>query len=198
MTTKTQKKRQRNSVNLSEKGKHDVREALYFKGLSQQGWAYKAFISISTVKRFLSGQRIDRYYFEAACISLGLNPNEVIAPPNYQRDSTTTTPPIPVLVSPPLVPVPPEPSLTHHSGTPPQNFMITGTFSSNKLAEIEAALTLLEKLLGDSATFTLVPEHNYLAVTGTFSEDKKPHVEVALMHLKKLLLEHFIIPEWME
>lgn len=196
MTAKTQKKRQRNSVNLSEEAKSAVREALYFKGLSQQGWADKAYISISTVKRFLSGQRIDRYSFEAACISLELNPDELIAHLNYQRDSTI--PSIPVLVSPPLVPVPPEPSLTHHLGTPPQNFMITGTFSPNKLAEIEVALTLLEKLLGDSATFTLVPEHNYLAVTGTFSKDKKPHVEVALMHLKKLLLEHFIIPEWME
>ncbi len=196
MTAKTPKKRQRNSVNLSEEGKNAAREALYFKGLSQQAWADNTYISIATIKRFLSGQRIDRYYFEAACRSLKLNPDEVIAPPNYQRDSTN--PPVPVLVSPPVVPVPPEPLLTHHSGTPPQNFMITGTFRSNKLAEIEAALTLLEKLLGDSATFTFVPEHNYLAVTGTFSEDKKPHVEVALMHLKKLLLEHFIIPEWME
>jgi hypothetical protein len=32
-------------------------------------------------------------------------------------------------------------------------------------AEIEVALTHLEKLLRDSATFTFVPEHNYLAVT---------------------------------
>jgi hypothetical protein len=70
--------------------------------------------------------------------------------------------------------------------------MITGTFSPNKLAEIEVALAHLGELLRDSATFTLVPEGNYLAVSGTFSEDKKPQVEVALMHLEKLLLEHNI------
>jgi hypothetical protein len=76
--------------------------------------------------------------------------------------------------------------------------MITGTFSPNKLAEIQVALAHLEKLLRDNCTFTLVPDHNSLAVSGTFSEDKKPQVKMALVHLEKLLLEHCLTPEWME
>lgn len=85
-----------------------------------------------------------------------------------------------------------------HSDTPFQSFMITGTFSPNKLAEIKATLAHLEKLLRNNCTFTLVPEHNSLAVSGTFSQDKKSQVKVALMHLEKLLLEHCITQEWME
>ncbi|MBD2182980.1 hypothetical protein H6S82_25520 [Planktothrix sp. FACHB-1355] len=68
--------------------------------------------------------------------------------------------------------------------------MITGTFTQDKQAEIEVALTHLEKLLRDNCTITLVAEKNSLAVTGTFSESNKPEVEVALMHLEKLMLEY--------
>jgi DNA-binding Xre family transcriptional regulator len=175
------KQRQRNSAKLSEEGKIVARESLYFQALSQQQWAEKIFVSISTVKRFLKGDKIDRDYFEKICYSLNLNPDELIAPPNNQQNSAATP-----------VPIPPERSPAQHSGTSPQKFMLTATFSSNKLAEIEIALAHLEKLLRDNCTITLVPEGNYLAVSGTFSEDKKPEVEVTLMHLEKLLLEHSI------
>lgn len=178
---KIRKNRQRDSVSLLEEGKSAVQAAMKHQILSQPQCANKAFVSISTLKRFIKGDKIDRDNFEALCRTLNLNPHELIAPPNNQQNSTT-----------PPVPVPPQRSPAQHSGTSPQSFMITGTFSPNKLAEIEVALFHLEKLLHDSGTFTLVPKHNYFAITGTFSEDKKPQIEVALMHLEKLLLEHCI------
>ena len=177
-------KRQR-GVSLSEDGKIIVLETKGIQHLSQNKLAEKAYVSIATVKRFLKGDNIDRGNFDELCKTLNHNPKEIITPPNYQLDSATL--PISRLVS-----LPPEPPLASHSGTHLLSFMITGTFSPNKLAEIEVALVHLEKLLHDGGTFTLVPEHNYFAVTGTFSEDKKPQAEVALMHLEKLLLEHCI------
>lgn len=190
------KQRQRDSLRLSEKGQSLVRQALRSQRWSQDTWATNAYISISTIRRFLKGENIDRYSFDALFTVLHLDPNDLIAPPNDKLDSVT--PPVPEEVSPPLVTVPPERSPTQHSGTYLQSFMITGTFSPNKLAEIEVALALLEKLLRNDCTITLVSDKNYLAVSGKFSEDKKPHVEVALMHLEKLLLEHCIIADWME
>lgn len=178
---KIRKNRQRDSVSLSEEGKSAVQAAMKRQALSQKQWANQAFVSISTLKRFVKGNKIDRGNFEAVCRTLNLNLHELIAPPNNQQNSAATPVPTPLQRSP-----------AQHSGTSPQSFMITGTFSPNKLGEIEVALVHLEKLLHDSGTFTLVPEHNYFAVTGTFSEDKKPQVEVALMHLEKLLLEHCI------
>ncbi|MCC3600084.1 hypothetical protein [Microcoleus sp. PH2017_26_ELK_O_A] len=139
------------------------------------------YASISTVKRFASGQNIEKNTFYEACRILKLNPDELIAPPDRQQNSTV-----------PPVPATPQRSPAQHSGTSTQSFMITGTFSPNKLAEIKVALAHLEKLLREGATFTLVPDGNCLAVSGTFSEGKKPQVEVALMHLEKLLLEHSI------
>ncbi|WP_449420848.1 helix-turn-helix domain-containing protein [Phormidium nigroviride] len=175
--------RQRDSVGISENGKLLVREALSQKRWTQDGWATKAYVSISTIQRLLNGKRIDRGSFNAAFEVLGLNPDEFIAPRDDQQDSAT--PPVPS-----LIPKPPDQSHTQHSDIFLQRFMITGTFSPNKLAEIEVALIHLEKLLQANATFTLVPDHNHLAVSGSFSEDKKPEIEVALMHLEKLLLEH--------
>ena len=187
---KIRKSRQRDSVSLSEEGKITVRKAKYFQPWSTQEWADKAYVSISTLKRFLKGDKIERANFDGLCKVFHLDPNAFIAPPNDQLDSAT--PSIPALVPPPPVPVPPEPPFTRHSDTPLLSFMITGTFSPNNLAEIKVVLVHLKKLLRDSATFTLVPEHNSLAVTGTFTEDKKPQIEIALVHLEKLLLEHSI------
>ena len=188
--------RRRNSVSISEEGKTIVREVLRSQDCSIQKWATNATISISTIKRLMNGTKIDRYCFDALCTVLHLYPHDLIAPPNNQLYSVT--PPVIEEVSPPLVTPPSERSPAQHSGTHLQSFMITGTFSSNKLAEIEVALAHIGKLLQNNCTFTLVPEDNSLAVSGTFSEDKKPHVKMALMHLEKLLLEHCITPEWME
>lgn len=190
-------KERKRGVSLSEQGKITVRKAKCLKGWSQEKWAENiSYLSISTIKRFLKGKKIDRANFKVLCTALDLEPNDLISYSDDQLDSATS--PISPVVASPFVPPYPERSPTQHSGTSPQSFMITGTFSPNKLGEIEVALAHLEKLLRDSATFTLVPERNYLAVSGTFSENKKPQVEVALVHLEKLLLEHSITPEWME
>jgi DNA-binding Xre family transcriptional regulator len=196
--TEEKKQRQRDSLRLSKKGQSLVREALSSKGWSQEKWVQNldTYVSISTAKRLLKGEKIDRVYFEALCKVLYPDPNDLIALLNDQIDSPI--PLIPLLVPPVLIHIPPELSSTQHSGTHFQGFMITGTFSPNKLAEIKVTLVHLEKLLRNDCTFTLMPDKNYLAVSGKFSEDKKPHVEVALMHLKKLLLEHCITAEWME
>jgi DNA-binding Xre family transcriptional regulator len=201
-STKEKKQRRRDSLGLSEKGVSLIKEALSSKGWSREKWIENVGISVniypglSTVQRLLSGKKIDRDNFEALCKVLYPTPNELIARPSDQLDSTT--PSIPLLVPPLLIPLPPERSPTQHSGTHFQSFMITGTFSPNKLEEIKVTLTHIEKLLRNDCTFTLMPDKNYLAVSGKVSEDKKVHFEAALMHLKKLLLEHYITPELIE
>ena len=195
-SSKEKKQRQRDSLRLSEKGQNLVREALSLKCWSREQWLNHVciYISISTVQRLLKGKKIDRRYFKALCEVLYPNLTDLIAYPNDQLASTT--PLIPLLVPPLLISLPPERSPTQPLGTHFQSFMITGTFSPNKLAEIEVALEHIEKLLLNDCTFTLMPDKNYLAVSGKFSGHKKIHVEVALKHLEKLLLEHCITPEW--
>lgn len=180
----TPRKRSR-GVEISEEGKSLLREQSKQKGWSQEKWAALAFVSISTIRRLLQGVRVDRGNFDAAFKALGLNPDDFIAPRDNQQDSTTPPSSSPILQ-------PPDQSHTEHSGSL-QRFMITGTFTPNKLAEIEVALVHLEKLLQTNATFTLVRDRNSLALSGTFSENKKPEIELALMHLEKLLLESTVV-----
>lgn len=196
--TNEKKQRQRDSLRLSKKGQSLVREALGSKGWSQERWIQNLdmYVSISTAKRLLRGKKIDRPYFEALCKVLYPNPNDLIALTNDQIDSSN--PLIPLLAPPLFISLPPELLSVPHSVTHFQSFMITGTFSPNKLAEIKVAMRHLEKVLGNDSTFTLMPDRNYLAVSGKFSGDQEQHVEVALIHLKKLLREHCITEEGME
>jgi hypothetical protein len=199
MDPTTQKKqRQRDSLRLSEKGQSLVREALRSKGWSRETWIENAdmYVCMSTARRLLKGYKVDRAYFKALCQVLHPNLNDLIAAPNNPLESAT--PSISLRIPPLLISLPPEQSPAQYSDTHYQSFMITGTFSPNKLAEINVTLTHLEKLLRNDCTFTVMPDKNYLAVSGKFSEDKKQQVEVTLIHLKKLLLEHCITPELTE
>ena len=193
---KEKRQRQRDSLGLSEKGKSLVKEALRSKGWSREKWIENADVSISTARRLLKGEKIDRANFKALCQVLYLDLNDLIAAPNDQLESAT--PSISLRIPPLLISLPPEQSPAQYSDTHYQSFMITGTFSPNKLAEINVTLTHLEKLLRNDCTFTVMPDKNYLAVSGKFSEDKKQQVEVTLIHLKKLLLEHCITSELTE
>lgn len=193
---KEKKQRQRDSLMLSEKGQSLVKEALHSKGWSKPKWIKNVdiYVSISTATRLLRRKKIDRPYFEALCKVFNLDLNDLIADPNDQLDSTT--PSISLLVPPLLIPLPSEQSPTQPSGTHFQSFMITGTFSPDKLEEIEIAFQHLEKLLSQDCTFTLRRDKGYLAVSGKFSEHQKVQLEITLDHLEKLLLEHCITPEW--
>ncbi|WP_377476806.1 MAG: hypothetical protein P2A85_28410 [Microcoleus anatoxicus] len=181
----TPKNRKRNSLSLLEEGKEIVNNAMFMRPWTQQRWADEIGISLSTLKRFLRGTKIDASYFYDACIALDLIPANLIAPRNNQLDNAT-------ILLPQQVSLPSDPSPTQNRGIPLGSFMITGTFSPNKLAEIEVALAHLEHLLRDNCTITLVPDQNSLAVTGKFSKDQKPQIDVAIMHIEKLLLEHYI------
>jgi hypothetical protein len=190
------RKERKRGVSLSKEGVNIVRKTQSLQGWSQDIWAAKAYLSISTIKRFVNGTKIDRSSFDAACTALDLDPNALMLIPNKRLDSNT--PPIPQEVLSSLVPLPPEQSPAQHSHPLDQSFMITGIFSPNKLEEIEAALAHLEALLGNDCTFTLMPDKNCLAVSGKFSANKEVLVKAALMHLRRLLLEHCITPKWME
>jgi DNA-binding Xre family transcriptional regulator len=185
-----QKSRQRGVI-LSEKGKVTVREVLKMRGWSILKLSREAILSESTIKRILHGDKTDRISIEDMCKALSLNPDELIVSisSSLERSSSLESP---NSMTPFLTPQLSEPLFTEYLDIISQGFMITGTFSPNKLTEIKVALMHLEKLLLEQCTITLVPNSNYLAVTGEFDEKQKPQVEVTLMHLEKLLLEYNI------
>ncbi len=133
------------------------------QGWTKDQWAQHAKMSLSTIKRLVNGRKVDEWYFYEACMSLGLMPKELMSFPDNQLDSAT-------VLLPQQVSLPSDPSPTQIRRIPLGSFMITGTFSPNKLAEIEVALAHLEHLLGDNCTITLVPDQNSLAVILFFCE----------------------------
>ncbi|MFB2921601.1 hypothetical protein [Aerosakkonema funiforme] len=180
------RKRNRDSLYLSKEGQTRVEETRLNKFWSKTDyrWFGKAEVSLSTLKRFLNGKPISRSNFFQLCSALGIQEWESLIALDNKQDSTA------IALPQPQISQPPDPLSTQPLENRLLSFMITGTFTQDKQAEIEVALTHLEKLLRDNCTITLVPEKNSLAVTGTFSESKKPEVEVALMHLEKLMLEY--------
>ncbi|OCQ99196.1 hypothetical protein BCD67_08480 [Oscillatoriales cyanobacterium USR001] len=61
------------TLRASEDGLKIVEEAKGRKRWTQEKWRQVAFTSISTLKRFLNGERIDRYAFIAICEAVGVN-----------------------------------------------------------------------------------------------------------------------------
>jgi hypothetical protein len=183
--------RKRDSIGLSQKGKKIIKEAQattrnkYDYGLNQERWASKAFTSVSTLKRFLSGEKVSIDNFISLCNAVGIAEWENLLAPVDEQDSTQVQPES-------TSDVPPPKSLTvpNFGNFNTRTFMMTATFTENNKDQkdlIEQALEHLKSRLMDKVTVTFHPNGNCLAVSGTFDEETKKLVEVTLLHLEQLL-----------
>jgi tetratricopeptide (TPR) repeat protein len=82
------------SLKASEQGLKIVNEARRNKRWIQEKWRQAAFTSISTLKRFLKGDRIDRDTFINICEVVGVNWKEVAEPIEIQETDLPVVPPV--------------------------------------------------------------------------------------------------------
>ncbi len=73
-----------NTLKASQQGLKIIDEARAKKRWTQEQWRQAAFTSISTLKRFLKGDRIDRYAFIEICKAVCVNWEEVAEPSEIQ------------------------------------------------------------------------------------------------------------------
>ncbi|NET83332.1 MAG: hypothetical protein F6J94_15840 [Moorea sp. SIO1F2] len=163
------KKRNTNSVGLSDVGIDEVRKALAEKGWTQQAWADHSCTSVSTVKRFLKGSKLYPSCFYSLMKKLDLEVED-----GYIRHKTNTD------TSPSIL------STKDTSYHQVPGVLMTGKFTENKLPRIERTLKHLRILLIDSE-ITLNNEKGMITVHGEFPEENKELIEETIDHLEKLL-----------
>ncbi|NER91544.1 hypothetical protein [Moorena sp. SIO3A2] len=165
----SKKKRNTNSIGLSDVGIKAVRKAFAEEGWTQEAWADHSCTSVSTVKRFLKGLNISPSCFYALMGKLNLEVED-----GYIRKKTNTD-------TSPLILSPKDTSYSQLPGV-----LMIGKFTENKLPRIERTLEHLGSLLIDSK-ITINKEREMITVHGEFSEEKKELIEETIAHLEELL-----------
>ena len=161
--------RNRNSISLSLKGIEVVHEARRRSHLTQEKWADCSAVSLSTVKRLLSGKRIDPSCFYALLNSLNLEVQDSYIAKNNKFIETV-------------------PKLKKEISTyniRPLLFM-TATFTQDKCPQIDIVLRHLEKLLIGSKIKFNQDKEGVLTIKGEFLEEKRVHIEETIKELEEL------------
>ena len=165
----SKKKRNTNSIGLSDVGIKEVRKAFAEEGWTQELWAEDSCTSVSTVKRLLRGKNISPSCFYALMGKLNLEVED-----GYIRQKTNTDT-SPLILS---------PKDTYYHQLP--GVLMIGKFTENKRSRIERTLEQLRSLLIDSE-ITFNNEREMITVHGEFSEENKELIEETIAHLEQLL-----------
>ena len=129
----------RSTLNLSEKGISIVYVKRRSQGLTYEGLASRAYVSVSTVKRFARGERISVDSFKHLCSVLGLEDWQCLVE-GIDLDGAR------VSCQDPSPPQQDEVQVETAVGA----IAVTGVFSKNAELQIEATLVLLQELLLES------------------------------------------------
>lgn len=177
---------QRNrGIALSEDGIKVARAALCGKGWTLEYWSLEAYLSLSTIKRLLNGERVEESSLRSAlkAFSVEFQDNYII--PKQSKK-------LPV-ISLPYIPVQAEntkllqQSLADSSSQYEFGVFMTATFIQDKRLQVEKGIQHLEKfLVNTQVTFLEDKETGTVAVSGDFCEKNRKHIEVAIAHLEKL------------
>lgn len=160
--------RNRNTIALSEDGKVAVLNAMGKKRLNQTFLAHRALVSVSTIKRFLSGKAIDVtcFYSLLASLSLEIQDSYIVKKLN----------PLNAIL---VVENQPTNSL-------PGVFM-TGVFTKDKRPQVERILNHLRELLIDGGKVRFGNDGDSVVVRGEFSETNRKHIEMTISELDEIM-----------
>lgn len=161
--------RNRDSISLSPKGIEVVRAAKSLRRLTQESWADCSVVSLSTVKRFLSGKRVDPSCFYALLNSLELEVQD-----SYIAKNNKFLEPLPKLKK----------EISTYNIRP--LLFMTATFTQDKCPQIDIVLRHLEKLLIGSKIKFNQDKEGVLTIKGEFLEEKRVHIEETIKELEEL------------
>jgi transcriptional regulator with XRE-family HTH domain len=158
------KKRNRDSVALTELGVLHFRNQMKRNGLTQDSLAKEVFLSISTIKRLLRKQNIDQSSFSALIEYLELE----IQDSHIVRRNIITP-----FFNGTLILV--------HFG-----FIMTGTFTEDKRHQIERTLRHLQCVMIDTEVIW-GEDNGSIVVSGRFSTENEKHIKMTIKLLEKQL-----------
>ena len=175
--------RKKDSIRLTKHGIREVNMIRIQKGWKKADprWHTKAYVSPSTLKRFIAGQPISPEKFKSICEVLGIMEWESLV----DWENSDVTPLSPFLEV-----------LNSESFTDKESSLkgigVTGIFTSDKKLEVEMSLEHLKQLLINVKIVIKYAEeldyHNGLSVYGLFSPDQQLEIKIALEHLRQLLV----------
>ncbi|GGA02642.1 hypothetical protein [Okeania sp. KiyG1] len=176
--------RKPSSIKLNKEGIEMIDTARKKKGWNKIEWQWwaKAYVSESTLKRFISGKPVSVKNFQSLCKVVGIEDWQSLV--DWESSDSTTV----AQFSEELI----DTSLTENKPLSKGGIGVTGVFTSEKKLEVEMALERLRELLMECKIVVKSPQEansNYgCSVYGLFSPDQQLEIEVALEHLRVLLL----------
>ena len=146
-------------------------------------WTDAAYVSKSTLKRFVYGKPVSPVNFKAMCEVLGIDEWQSLI--DWQDDDSVTKAAVDELLK--SANQDEEPQLN-------KGISLTGLFSSENKIQIEIVLKELKELLleGEPAKITSIKGDNFdytCYIRGIYSVNKQLDIELILEHLKQLLLK---------
>ena len=175
--------RKASSIKLNEEGIKMIDTARKKKGWNKIEWQWcsDAYVSESTLKRFISGKPISVKNFQSLCEVVGIEEWHSLV--DWENsDSIVAQLPEELLVT----------SLTAKKPQSKGGIAVTGVFTPEKKLEVEMALERLRELLMECKIVVKSPQepNSYYgcSVYGLFTPNQQLEIEVALEHLKLLLL----------
>lgn len=177
----------RETLKLSLKGVEmvkDAKQAAKRAGKPQKtldGWRKSAYVALPTLKRFIKGEAILKENFIALCEAIGIDWAEAIDSqcPNSQEVSGSV-----------VMSISPSAALSNTFCTPPELFMLVGTFTHETEAKVKVALRLLVQILQKAdikPDVTFDGEQRIVSIIGSLPTQERAKAEAVLNHLKKLL-----------
>ncbi|NEQ36234.1 MAG: hypothetical protein F6K40_08000 [Okeania sp. SIO3I5] len=176
--------RKASSIKLNKEGIEMIDTARKKKGWNkiERQWCWEAYVSESTLKRFISGKPISVKNFQSLCEVVGIKEWNCLV--DWENSDSSTV----AQFSEELL----DTSLTEKKPQSKGGIAVTGVFTSEKKLEVEMTLEHLQELLMECKIVVKSPQEpnsNYgCSVYGLFSLDQQLEIEVALEHLKLLLL----------
>jgi hypothetical protein len=168
-----QRKRNRNTVSLSDHGKQSVRQQLAKKQWTYETWAGLSYVSLSTAKRLVSGTNVTPDSLTELLRSLGLELNEAY----LVRSISMLTPARFVAQALP-------------SGVLSTNYQpgvfIVGQYNERNKAKIDRAVSHLRELMVGSE-FSFEEIDGTIVVNGSFPAEKEASMRAVVKHLESLL-----------
>ncbi len=175
--------RKPSSIKLNKEGMEMIDTARKKKGWNktERQWYWDAYVSESTLKRFISGKPISVKNFQSLCEVVGIEEWHSLV--DWENsDSTVAQFSEEFLVT----------SLSEKKPQSKGGIAVTGVFTSEKKLEVEMTLERLRELLMECKIVVKSPQETEsyygCSVYGLFSLDQQLEIEVALDHLKRLLL----------
>lgn len=176
--------RTRNSVRLTKEGLEQVNAARRKKGWTKRAieWFKQAYVSESTLKRFVRGKPISPENFKNLCKVLGIEEWQTLV--DWEESDSTAVPQASGEY--------PNQDISERKPLSQSVLTVTGTFNSHRRLEVEMASERLADLLSDSKVNIRETDDpafpSGVFIQGLFNPELQSQIEATEEHLKTLLL----------